>query len=168
MRALEKWCVTKVAHCIFYWLPAYLYDTLLHFTGPLPIPMVLYYFLLANCLSLWYSSSFYWPTAYTYRTLLPFTGPLSCPYSIHLSYTGSLTFHMVLFHLLMALCLYIWYSYTFTGSLLIPMELTIFYCLPVYTYNTLLFSTGPLPKPMVLYFVPLCPCLTLWYCSIFY
>ena len=90
----------------FYCSTAYIYGTLLPSTGPLPIPygtllpstgplsfsMVLYYLLLAPCLSILYSSIFYWLNAYTYDSLLPST----C----------SLPIHLVLYHLL-AHCIYL-------------------------------------------------------------
>ena len=62
---------------------------------------------------------------------------------------------MVIYYFLRPLFLCLWYS-------------TTFYWLPVYTYGTLLPSTGYLPIPLVLYYLLLAPCLSLWNSSIFY
>ena len=131
---------------IFFWLPAYPYGTLpttfywppdyphctqLSSTGPLPVSMVLYYLLLAPCLSLWYStispflsmwySIFYCPSANTYVTLLSskcsclslrystiFYGPIAYTNGTLLSSTGPLLIPMILYFLLLAPCLYLW------------------------------------------------------------
>ena len=114
-------------------LPASIFGTLLYSTALLPIRMPLYYLLLAPCLSLWYSSIFYWLPAYPYGTLLPSTGH----------------------------CLYQWNS-------------TIFYSIPAYTYvnllsstaftyDTLLPSSGSLNILMVIYYLLLANCLSLWH-----
>ena len=86
---------------IFYWPTAYHFGTLLQVpsTGPLPIPMVFYYFLQDPCVPLLYSTIIYWLPAYPYDTLLSFTGSLSLP--------------MVHYYLLLASCLNLWYSTTF-------------------------------------------------------
>ena len=150
-------------------LHAYPYDTLLYSTGSLPIHVVLYYLLLAPCLSLLYSTVFYWVGFYTYDALLPSTGPL------HIL--------MVLYYLLLAHCLYLWYSTIFYWPLPISMELlsstapglsicyllldpcfylwysTTFYWLPDYPYGTLLFSTGPFTITIVLAHLLLAHCL---------
>ena len=168
----------------FKWLPAYLYGTLLLSTGPLPISLVLYYLLLAPCLSLWYSITFYLAPAYTYGILLPSIDPLPIPMILHylaldhcLFLWYSTTFYlallvpMVLYYILLAPCLFLWYS-------------TIFYWLTPNTYCILLSSTGPLPMPivihylhlalpfvppipMILYYLLLAPCLSLWYSPTF-
>ena len=88
--------------------------------------MVLYYLLLAPCLSLWNYSTFYWPTDYPYCTQLSSTGPLPIT--------------MVLYYLLLAPCLSLWYS-------------TIFYWLPSYPWG-ILSSSVSLPIPMLLYYLP--------------
>ena len=62
---------------------------------------------------------------------------------------------MVLYDLLLAHCLYHWYS-------------TTFYWLPAYPYGTLLHSAGPLPISLVLYYLLLGPCLSRWYSITFY
>ena len=62
---------------------------------------------------------------------------------------------MLHYYLLHAPCLYLWYS-------------TIFYCPTVYTYGTLLPSTGSLSIPMVLFYLLLAPFLSLWYFTTFY
>ena len=122
----------------FYWLPVYPYGTLLSSTGSLPITVVLYYLLLSHCLNLWYSIIFRWP--------------LSIP--------------LVPYYLLLAKCLYLWYS-------------TVFFWLPAYSYctlpssiwlpdGTLLPSTYSLPIPMLIYYLLLAPCLSLWYPTSFY
>ena len=88
------------AYCTFlYWLHAYHYGTLLPLSGPLPMPMLLYYLLLDHCLYICYSTILYWLPAYTFGTLL--------------SSTGSLPIHMVLFYLLLDPYLYLWYSIIF-------------------------------------------------------
>ena len=122
-------------------------------TDPLPLPMVLYYLLLAPCLSLWYSSIFYCPTAYTYGILL--------------SSTGSLPIPKILYYILLTPCLSLWYS-------------TTMYWPTAYTYGTLLSPVCPLPIPMILSYLLLASCLSpcysttplhclyLWYSSIFY
>ena len=98
---------------------------------------------------------------------------------------------MVLYYLLLASCLYLWYSSIFfwltaypygtalhfTGTLSILMVLyyllldpcqelwysTALYCIPVYPYCSLLSSTGSLPIHMILFYLLLAPCLYLWY-----
>ena len=100
-----------------------------------------------------------------------------------------------LVYLLLAPCLYLWYSTTFywlpsfsyntllsaTGLLPILMALqyillahclylsysTTLYRNPAYPYGTLLSSTGFLPILMVLYCILLAHCLSLWYSTIF-
>ena len=124
--------------------------------------MILYYLLLAHCLSLWYLTTFYWLPDYTYGTLLPSTSSLPIP--------------LVLYHLL-AHCLNLWYSTnfywptTFIYGLLLPstgLSLWYFYWVPTFTYATLLPSLGPLHIPIVLHYLLLTHCLYLWYSSIFY
>ena len=155
---------------IFYWLPVYTYGTLLPSTaflpipmvlyylllahclslcysttstGSLPIPMVFYYLLLAPCLSLWYYTIFYWPSAYHYGTLLHSSCPLATAYTNDtlLSTTGSLPIPMEPFYLLLPSCLYLWYS-------------LIFNWLHAYNYG--------------IYHLLLDPYLYLWYSSIVY
>ena len=92
------------------------YGTLLPSTVPLPISLVLYYLLLTPCLSLWYSITFYLAPAYTSK-------------------------RMVSYYLLLTHYLYLRYSTTFHW----PMA---------YPCGTLLPSAGP--------------CLSLWYYTIFY
>ena len=103
--------------------------------------MILYYLLLAPCLSLWYFTIFYRPTAFHYGTHLPSTGPL--------------LIFMVLYYLLLAPCLFLWYT-------------TFFYWLTTYPYGTLLSSTDLLPISTVLYYHLLTPCLSLSYFTTFY
>ena len=61
---------------------------------------------------------------------------------------------MLLYYLLHAPCLYLWYS-------------TIFYCPTAYTFGTLLSSTGFLPITTVLFHLLLALCLSLCYSTIF-
>ena len=118
---LSKWYST-----IFYWPIAYTYGTLLSSTGSLSIPMVLYYFLLAPCLYLWYSTFFFWFPAYPYGTFLHSTGPLTsilysttfywptaCIYGTLLPSTGSQLIPIVLYYLLLAPFLSLWYFIIF-------------------------------------------------------
>ena len=137
--------------------------------------MILYYLLLALCLSQCYPTSFYWPTAYTYGTIFIFYWLPAYPKGSLLPSTGQLPIPTVPYHLLMTLCLsllfsfnnllthclYLWYYSTFywlpvypygtvllsTGSLLYLWYSTIFYCPTTNTYGILLSSTGPLPIP---------------------
>ena len=129
--------------------------------------MVLYYLLLAPCLSLWNSSTFYLPTDYPYCTQLSSTGPL------HVS--------LVLYYLLLAPCLSRWYSTIFywlpsypcgtlTSTVPLPIPMLLYY-LPIahtYPFGTLLSSTGAMPIPIVLKCLLLVPCLYLWYSTVFY
>ena len=160
----------------------YSYGNLLPSTGSLSIPMVLYYLLLAPCLSLWNSSYyillapwlstlhttiFYRPTACIYGTLLSSTGSLLIPMVL---YYLSLPIHVVLY-LLLSLCLYLCYSTIFQVLMPIPLVLnyllrahclhkwysTVFYWPPAYTYDTLLSSTGSMPIPMVIYCLLMAP-----------
>ena len=94
---------------IFYWPTGSIYGTLpsspspvapshvtLPFsTGPLAVSMVHYYLLLANWLSLWYTTIIYWPTGYLY--------------GIQLSSTGPLTLSRVLYYLLLAVSIIHYY-----------------------------------------------------------
>ena len=130
---------------IFYFLPAFTYDTLLFSTGYLPIPLILYHILLAHRLSLWYSTMFYWPTAYSYGTL------------------------MVLYYLLLAHCLYLLYTTTFYWPTTLSLWYsTIYYWLPAFPYGTLPLSNASLPIPMVLFYLLRAPCRYLWYFTFFY
>ena len=146
---------------------------LLSSTGPLSFPLVLYYFLLslhipmvffylfALYLFLWYFTSFYLPTAYINGTLLY----SSCPLPITI----------LLFFILLAQCLYLWYStiYLHSAYLLLFFILLfhclyiwysiVFYWLPAYPYDSLLPSTGSLSIPIVPYYLLLPPCLSLWF-----
>ena len=121
--------------------PCLSYGTLLSSTDSLPVTVVLHYLLLGPCLYL-----------YTYGILLPSTDPLPIPkvlYYLPLAHCLSLWYsstfcwalpvHMVLYYLLLAPCLFLWYS-------------TIFYWLTSNTYATLLSSTGPLPLTIDLYY----------------
>ena len=122
-------------------------------SGPLPITMdygtllpschcLLYYSLLAHCLSLWYFTSFFWSTAYAYVTLLSVHTHVTLQPS-----TGSLPISLVLFYLLLAHCLYLCYFTT--------------------VYLTTAYAYLP-PISMVLYFHLPDPCLSIWYSNIFY
>ena len=126
--------------------------------------------MLAPCLYLWLSHIFYWLPAYHYGTLLPSPGPLPIPMVLYhlllppvlnLWYSSTCTYYLLpaytygTFLPLLAPCLYLWYS-------------SIFFWLPAYPYGTPLPSTGPLPIPMVLYYLPMAPFLSLWYSTIFY
>ena len=62
---------------------------------------------------------------------------------------------MVLYYLLLASCIYRWYS-------------SICYCITAYPYGTALYSTDPLPIPIVLYYLLHDPCLSLRYSTILY
>ena len=111
-------CLSLWYSTTFYWLPAYIYGTLLPSTGPLHIPMVIYYHLLTHCLYLWYSTIFYWPLPIPMELYYLLLAPgISICYStifywipafiydtILLS-TGSLTILMVLYYFLLAYCL---------------------------------------------------------------
>ena len=97
---------------IFYWPTGSLYGTLpssnspvapscvtLPFsTGPLAVSMIHYYLLLANWLSLWYTTIFSWPTGYLYGTQLSSTGRLTLP---RVLYNLLQAFLMVHYHLLL-------------------------------------------------------------------
>ena len=121
--------------------------------------MVLYYFLMAPCLYLWYSTTFYWLPAYT-------CGALQFSY-------GSLPIPMELYYLLLANCISLWYSaifywprYSLTFFLAYCLSLwysTIFNWPTAYVCGTILPSTSSLPIPMVHYYLLLAPCLSLWY-----
>ena len=101
-------CLSLWYSSILYWLHAYKKGTLLSSTSPLPftmcctqlpstgpllIPMVPYYLLVAPCLYLWYTTFFYWLTVYPYGTLLSSTDPLPIP--------------RVLYYHLLASCLFL-------------------------------------------------------------
>ena len=89
---------------------------------------------------------------------------------------------MVLYYLLLAPCLYQWYSTTFYwlsaynyGTLLpstnsLPITLVFYYLLLItaYTYGTLVPFTGSLSIYMILYYLLLAHCLLLWNSTIFY
>ena len=165
----------------FFWLTAYTYGTLLSTTEPWPIPTVLYYHLLAPCLSMSYFTTFYWPNAYTIGTLLSSKGSLPIPIVNILPSTGPLPMPMLLYYILLTHCVYLWYSTIFywlpaysygillpsTGSLPIPMLLFHFYWPTVYHYSTLLTSTSSMPIPIVLYYILLAHCRYLWYSTYF-
>ena len=133
----------------------------------MPISMVLYYFLLPNCLYLWYFTTFFWVPVYPYGTLLSFTGSLPIPMVLYhlllvtaytngtLSSTGSLPITMLFYYHLPDTCLYLLYP-------------TTFYWLPDYPFGTLLPSTGSLTIPMLIYYLLLANCLSLWYSITFY
>ena len=100
---------------------------------------------------------------------------------------------MVLYYLLLAPCLYLCVLISFSAPPL-PITMELYYvllahchslwystilCLPFYTFETLLPSTGSmripllpstgsLPIPMVLYYLLLTPCLSLWNSTTFY
>ena len=174
----------------FYWLPAYTFGTLLSSTVPLRIPMVLYYLLLAHCLSrvftipivpyyllmapclsLWFSFIHLLTHCLYLWYFFTFYWLPANPYGTILPSIGSLPIPMVLYYLLLAPCLYRWYS-------------TIFYCPTTNTFGTLLSSTGSLPIPhflsfwfeqvgslpipLVLYYLLLSHYQYLWYSTIFY
>ena len=121
---------------------AYPYRNQLSSTGPLPISMVLYYLLLAPFLSLWYHIIFYWLPEFPFGTLLIFYWPTAYTYDTVLHSTGSLPIHRVLYYLLLT-----------PSSCLLHIALVLFYLLLAHClylwYST--FSTGPLPIPIVLY-----------------
>ena len=106
----------------FYKVPAYHYGILLPSTGLLHIPMVLYYFLLANRLYPWYSTIFYWslpvPMELYYLLLIPglsiwYSTIFLCTYGTLLQSTDSLPTPILHYYLLHAPCLYLLYSTTF-------------------------------------------------------
>ena len=132
-------CLSLWYSTIFYWLPSYPCGTLSS-TVPLPIPLLLYYLpsahagfltiplvlyyrLLASCLSLWYSTIFYWPNAYTYGILLSSAGSLLIPMVLYVFY----------------------YPTAYTYGLLLSSNG------PAYPLGTLLSSSGPLPVDLCLY-----------------
>ena len=148
---------------IFYWPTGYLYGTLppllahlifygtLHSPiGPLAIPMVHYYLLLAKSYLFFctlpsptgpldisiYTTIFYWLAGYLFGTLPSQTGPLDIC-NVH-SY------------ILLAHCISLWY---------IPLS----YWLTGYPYGTPLSSTGPFDISMVHYYLLLAHWLSLWY-----
>ena len=123
--------------------------------------MILYYLLLALCLSQFYPTSFYWPTAYTYGTLFIFYWLPAYPNGSLLPSTGQLPIPTVPYHLLMTLCLSLLFSFNhlLTHCLYLWYYST-FYWLPVYPCGTVLPSTGSLSIPMVLYYLLLAPCYT--------
>ena len=109
------------------------------------------------CLYLWYSIIFYWIPAYIYNALQHSTGSQRIPMVLFYIRFGNfcVIYTMVLYYHLLAPCLYIWYF-------------TIFYWLPVYTYGTLLSSTGSLPILVVPYYILLAHCQYLWYSTIYW
>ena len=110
---------------------AYHYCTILSSTGPLPISMV--------------HTSFYWFPAYPLGTLLSSADPLPIPTLLNYRLLAPC---LSLSYFLLTHCLYLWYS-------------TTFYWLPAYPHGSLLPSTGPLPIPMVLFYLLLTHCLYL-------
>ena len=179
---------------ITYWPTCYPYDTQLSFTcpleifmahyplqptgnlygtlpspiSPLAIPMIHVYLLLAQWISLWYTTFSYWPTGYPYVTLPSSTGlldssrvhyfsywPSGYPYVTLLSSIGTLEFSMVHHPLLLAYRLSLWYtilSYWPTG----------------YFYGTLSFPIGQLAIPMLHCYFLLAHWLSLWYTILSY
>ena len=80
-------CISLLYTALSYWPTGYLYGTLLCSTSPLNISMVHYYLLLdiskvhyplllAQWISLWYTTLSHWPTDYPYGTLLASTDSL--------------------------------------------------------------------------------------------
>ena len=149
--------------------------------------MVHYYLILAQWLSLWYTTLSYWPTRYLYCTLLSST----CPLDISLvQYPLLLAIIMVHSYLLLAHWKSQWYTPLFnrhtgyfitllssTGPLYISMVhspplltqwlylwyTTHSYWPTGYPYGTLLSSTGPLDIYMVHYYLLLADWLSLRY-----
>ena len=128
--------------------------------------MVLYYLLLAPCISIWNSTNFYWSTAYTYGILLSSNGPCISPwYSTIVYWPMPLLWYSTIFY---------WLPSYPCGTLLsstvqLPKPM-IFYCLPMAPANplcSLLSSTGSLPIHVVLYYLLLSHCLYLWYSTVF-
>ena len=113
---------------VLYCPTGYSYDTLLssvsttdpqaipmvlyYFNCPLTIPLILLYILLANRLSLRYSSIFYWPIGYPYGTPL-FQLPTDYPFDTLLSSISPQAIPMILYNLLLAHRLSLWYSTIF-------------------------------------------------------
>ena len=126
-------------------LPAYIYGTLLSSSAQLPILIVLYYLLLAPCLSPWYSSIFYCLPAYPYGTYHLLLATVYTNVTL-LSSTGSLLIPMLFYYFLLDPCLYLWYS-------------TTFHWLPDYPLGNLLSSSDPLPITMILFYLLLAHCL---------
>ena len=134
---------------IFYWPTGSLYGTLPTFpspvapcatyvtlpfsTGPLAVSMVHYcllLLLLANWLSLWYTTIFYWPNGYLYGTQLSSTGPLALSGVL---YYLLLAISMVHYYLLVSHWLYLWYT-------------TIFYWSTGFIYDTQLYLLTRYPR----------------------
>ena len=105
--------------------------------------MLLYYLLLAPCLS--------------YGTLLPSTCPTANIIGTLLSSTDSLPVPVLLHYFLLRPCLYI-----YTYGILLPST---DHCLSMWYSATFCWA---LPVPVVLYYLLLAPCLFLWYSTIFY
>ena len=107
--------------------------------GPLTIPMLHCYFLLANWIILWNTTLFYWPTGYL-------NGTRSFP-------IGPLAISMIHFYLLLSYWLSIWYttlSYQPTGY---PFDTLQIYWTTGYLYGTLPSPTDPLDITMVHYYL---------------
>ena len=119
--------------------------------------MVHFTFLLAHCLSQWYTTTFYWPTGYLYGTLLS-TGPMVI-YGTLLSSSGPMDIPMVHYALLLAN----WLSLCYTA---------IFYWPTGYLYGTLPSNVGPLAISlaicMVPYYLRLAHWLSVWYTTLSY
>ena len=172
---------------IFYWPTGPSYYTHLSSTGPLALPIihiylllahwpphvsaVHYYLLLAHWLSLWYTTIFYWPTGPPYVTLQSSPGPVALSYGTLPVSTGPLAVSVVHSYLLLVHWPFLLYT-------------TIFYWRtgPTCLCGTLLSSTGPLALPMVHHHLLLAQwpslgdatifswpsCQVLWYTTFFY
>ena len=114
--------------------------------------MALYSSLLANWLSIWYTTMFYWSTGYLYGTLLSPIGPLAIP-MVH--YPPLLAISMIHYYLILAHWLSLWYA-------------TLPYWPTGYLFGTLLSSTGPLDISMLHCYLLLIHWISLCYTTLFY
>ena len=179
-----------MVHYYLYWPTGYLYGTLPSHFGPLAIYMVHNYLLLANWISLWYTTLSYWLLDITrihYHLLLTlwisiwYTTLSYCStgylYGTLLSSTGPLNISMVHYPLLLAHWLSLWYTPIFyrpTGylcgtlpSLISPLIIPMIHCYLLlatgYHYGTLLYPIGQLAIPMLHCYMLLALWIFLWY-----
>ena len=107
-----------------YWPNGYPYGKIVSSTGPLDISygmllspigslvihLVHYYHLLANWISLWYTTLSYWATCHPYGTLLSSTGPMDISLVHCYPSTNSLDIPMLHYPLLLAHWISLWYT----------------------------------------------------------
>ena len=150
-----------------HWL--YLWSTTIFYwpNGPL---CGTHYLMLVQWLSLWYTTIFYWPTGTPYGTLLSFPGQVAHSYGTLSFSSSSLAVSVVHYYLLLAHCLFLWYTLIFywpIGPPYCTQQFSTGQLAPIYLCGTLLSSTGPLAISMVHYYLLLAHLLSLWYISTF-